>query len=84
MVQFLTGASAMAAGVIGLFFFRFWRKSGDRLFLAFACSFWLQAGTRVGLALTETDEGDFWYVARLVAFLLILYAIWDKNVSHRT
>jgi hypothetical protein len=79
MAEFMMGAMAMAAGVIGLFFFKFWRRTRDRLFFIFGCAFWLLGITRIGLVATEYDENDFWYVVRLGAFLLILYAIWDKN-----
>jgi hypothetical protein len=79
MAQFLTGAMAMAFGVIGLYFFKFWKRTHDRLFFVFGCSFWLLAVTRIGLVVTNSDESHAWYGLRLVAFLLILYAIWDKN-----
>jgi hypothetical protein len=81
MEEFLMGAIAMASVVAGLFFVRFWRDTGDRLFLIFAAAFWLLAATRVGLALSRVhEEGQtHWYWVRLVAFLLILFAIVDKN-----
>jgi hypothetical protein len=42
-MSFLQGAIAMCFALAGLFFFRFWRDTLDRLFLLFAASFWLQA-----------------------------------------
>jgi hypothetical protein len=79
--QFLMGAIAMASSVAGLFFLRFWRDTGDRLFLIFGASFFLLAATRIGLALSRVhEEGQtHWYWVRLVAFVLILLAIVDKN-----
>ena len=73
----------MASFVAGLFFLRFWRETKDRLFLAFAVSFLIEGVNRTALALSERpNEGaPFFYVVRLLAFLLILGAIVDKNRS---
>lgn len=83
MGAFLDGAIAMAFATAGLFFLRFWRDTRDRLFLVFACSFWLLAAARLGLALAgeidETDRRFYFYLLRLFAYLLILYAILEKN-----
>jgi Family of unknown function (DUF5985) len=81
MEEFLMGAIAMASAVAALFFLRFWRDTGDRLFGIFAASFLLLGITRIGLALSRTQlEGQtHWYWVRLAAFLLILIAIVDKN-----
>jgi hypothetical protein len=81
----LAGALAMAFAVAGLFFLRFWRETGDRLFAFFALSFFVLAVNRVGLALIvhRGGEGDPLYWVRLVAFLIILVAILDKNRSSK-
>jgi hypothetical protein len=81
MQEFLLGATAMACWVATLFFFRFWRETGDRLFLMFSAAFLLLGLTRLGLALShEPSEGEtYLYWVRLIAFLLILVAIADKN-----
>lgn len=62
-------------------FFRFWRESRDRLFGFFAGAFLLLALNRVLLvALNEQRENSLLpYGVRLLAFLLILAAIADKN-----
>ena len=75
------GAIAMASATAALFFLRFWRDTGDRLFVVFAVAFLLLGITRFGLAWSHTHaEGEtWWYWVRLVAFLLILGAIVDKN-----
>lgn len=75
------GAIAMASAVAALFFLRFWRDTGDRLFVIFAAAFLLLAATRIGLVLAHGREEPetYWYWVRLVAFLLILAAIIDKN-----
>lgn len=81
MEEFLIGAIAMATAVVALFFLRFWRDTGDRLFAMFAIAFLLLAITRVGLATANeyTESQTHWYWARLAAFVLILLAIIDKN-----
>jgi len=81
MNLFSLGAIAMAALVAGLFFLRFWRATRDRLFLFFALAFFVEAVSRVGLALSERpSEGDLiFYVIRLLSFLLILVGIVHKN-----
>jgi hypothetical protein len=78
---FLYGATAMGAAVAGLFFLRFWRRSGDRLFAGFAVAFWLLALNWALLALTDPANESRWlfYLLRLAAFCLILFAIVDKN-----
>jgi uncharacterized membrane protein HdeD (DUF308 family) len=79
--QFLMGAVAMASAIVALFFLRFWRETADRLFGMFALSFLLLGITRLGLAVSPQGEEPqtHWYWMRLVAFLVILAAIVDKN-----
>jgi hypothetical protein len=81
MEDLIMGAIAMASAIAALFFLRFWRDTGDRLFAMFALAFLLLGFTRLGLALSpeELEGHTHWYWARLVAFLLILVAIVDKN-----
>ncbi len=82
MTQFLFGAIVMACAVAGLFFLRFWRKTRDRLFAVFAVAFWVLGLNWLALAFTRADEvRPALYVVRLLAFLLILVAIIDKNRS---
>lgn len=83
--QFFLGALAMASWVAGLFFLRFWRDTGDRLFAIFALAFWLFALTRCAIALVpkENESHSYLYWIRLLAFLLILIAIIDKNCRQR-
>jgi uncharacterized membrane protein HdeD (DUF308 family) len=77
----LLGAIAMAFLVIALFFARFWRKGRDRLFLLFALSFLVEGVNRAALAVSERpNEGSpVFYGIRLLAFLLIIAAVADKN-----
>ena len=82
MKLLVSGALLAGYAVVALFFLKFWRRTGDRLFGFFAAAFALLALQRFGLSLLseEVGEGGEWmYVLRLLAFVLILFAIWDKN-----
>ena len=80
MRDFLLGVTVTLCVMIGLFFLRFWRKSKDRLFLAFASSFWLLGVNWMALLRANSDEPQTGlYVVRLVAFAGLLVGIWDKN-----
>lgn len=78
---FLLGIVVTAFAVAALFFLRFWRRTGDRLFLAFACAFAIEGANRLRfLALDDTaDASPSIYLVRLLAFLLIVIAIVMKN-----
>ena len=79
--QLISGALVMGYFVAGLYFLRFWRDTRDRLFGIFAAAFWLLATQRAALALTSDPGGEqvMLYMVRLLAFVLILAAIIDKN-----
>jgi hypothetical protein len=81
MEQMLTGAIAVGWFIAGLFFFRFWRHTRDRFFLWFALSFWLEAGDRIALGTVRGagEDNPVFYGLRVVAYGLILLAIWQKN-----
>ncbi len=77
----LSGAIGTASLVVALFFLRFWRSTRDRFFLYFAISFALEAGGRLlmGANASYGEEAPAFYLVRLLAYLLILIAIVDKN-----
>jgi hypothetical protein len=81
LVQFLSGAVTFGFVVAGLFFLRFWKRTGDGLFLAFAAAFWLLGLNQALLALSNipVEERSWLYLLRLAAFGLILVSIWMKN-----
>ncbi len=81
MNQLLAGAIAMGSIVIALFFLRFWRTTHDRFFLYFALSFLIEGLHRVytGVAMTTSEDTPLHYLVRLAAYLLILWAIYEKN-----
>jgi hypothetical protein len=79
----IAGAVTMGHAVAGLFFLRFWSRTGDRLFLYFAAAFGLLAANRLLVATLEIarEEQSWVYVLRLVAFCLIIVAILLKNAE---
>lgn len=81
MRELLSGAMAMGYLLPGLFFFRFWKETSDRLFLIFGLAFTLLAVQRTMLTLLASTPSAhiYLYAIRLLAFLLILAAIVDKN-----
>jgi hypothetical protein len=83
LVPIVSGAIAMGYAVAGLFFLRFWRETGDRLFVTFSVAFWLLGAQRLALVINgQTDENHTGlYLVRLLAFVLILAAILNKNRS---
>ncbi len=85
MVLVISGAVAMGFAVAGLFFLRFWKETSDRLFVFFALSFFILAVNRVVLVLAAHHgiKRDTFYWVRLLAFLLILIGIADKNRSRK-
>lgn len=77
----LEGGVAVMSLFVGLFFYRFWRHTSDRLFLYFAWAFWIEGSNRVVLAmLPEASEDEpVFYFFRLLSYVLIILAIWQKN-----
>ena len=78
---FLDGATVMGSLACALFFLRFWRQSRDRLFAFFALAFIALATNWLLLPLFQAGDETrhYIYLFRLAAFLLIIFAIWDKN-----
>ncbi|HTD65307.1 MAG TPA: DUF5985 family protein [Candidatus Limnocylindria bacterium] len=83
--QFLNGAIMTGFLVAGLFFLRFNRRTHERLFAIFAAAFFVLAFERIVLAFVDptAEFQPYVYVIRLMAFLLIIIAIVDKNRGAR-
>jgi type II secretory pathway component PulM len=81
VLQFMWGALAMANATAALFFLRFFRDTRDRLFALFGGGFLALAINYAVLALVQPsrEERHYVYLIRLVAFLLILFGVIDKN-----
>jgi hypothetical protein len=78
---FLLGTIVTASLVVGAFFFKFWHKTRDWLFLGFASAFLIEGLNRLSfLWLDQPNEGTpVVYTIRLFSYLLILTAIVHKN-----
>jgi hypothetical protein len=81
MPSFVAGAICLAYLTAALFFLKFWKETHDRLFAMFSIAFAVLAVNRALLVLLrEVHEAHSWlYFVRLLAFVLILLAVLDKN-----
>lgn len=81
LVDFLSGAITAGFLVSGLYFLRFWKRTRESLFLAFAAAFWLLglAQALITFADIPLEERSWLFLVRLAAFSLILVSIWGKN-----
>ena len=82
---FVSGLNAMGFLIAGVFFFRFWARTREKLFATFGISFFLlAANTVVRNAFGLPEEQLFWaYLLRVIAFLLLITAISMKNLEHK-
>lgn len=80
---YMSGAITMGYLVAGLFFLRFWARTGDAIFIAFSLAFWLLALNQgvVSLADIPREDRSWVYLLRLLAFTLIIVAIVRKNLQ---
>jgi len=83
LIPFLQTVSATAALASGLFFLRFWRDSRDRIFAFFGAAFLMLALSWTLLALINPSDETrpYVYAIRLLAFLLMIIGMVDKNRS---
>lgn len=81
MTEFFSGFIVMGYAVAALYFVKFARATGDRLFVFFASAFVLLALQRTLITAFTLDSRLELasYMLRLLAFLLILAGIFDKN-----
>jgi hypothetical protein len=84
-LDFLAGALTLGYIVAGIFFLRFWRNTTDRLFVAFGVAFFLLALNQI--IATYLEAGDertvYAYGLRVLGFILILWAVIEKNIRSR-
>jgi uncharacterized protein DUF5985 len=83
MIDFFAGALTMTYILAAAYFVRFWRRAGERLFMAFGIAFGLLAVNQFAIALigAADERGNYAYLLRVIAFLLIVAAIVDKNLA---
>ncbi len=85
MSEFVWGLITMGYLIAGLFFLRFWVRTRDGLFAAFSAAFWLLALNQglVAISGVPREEQTWFYLLRLVAFLIIIAAVVAKNLRTR-
>lgn len=80
---FFLGVFTALCFVAGLYFLKFWRKTRDPLFLAFAASFFVRGfndGIRVSMP--HPNEATLWsFAVSAASSLLIVIAIVKKNLD---
>lgn len=77
----MAGAILLGYLLIGAFFWRFWVKTRERLFLYFSAAFCLLALERVLILAVgaEISTMPALFVTRLIAFLVLIAGIWEAN-----
>lgn len=83
--DFIGGAVAMGFAIAALLFLKFWQRTREGLFLAFAAAFLLLGVNQALLTLTKIplEERSLLYLIRLAAFTLIIGALWWQNRQRR-
>lgn len=81
--DFLSGAVTFGFLLAFIFFLRFWKQTGDLLFLGFASAFALLGVGQAIQCLADMPEEhrSYIYLFRLAAFSIIIFAIMKKNRS---
>lgn len=81
ITSFISGLVTMGFVTAALFFFRFWKRTRDTLFLSFGFAFCLLAFNQalIGLSDIAGEERSLLYLPRLAAFALLIAAIIKKN-----
>lgn len=78
----LVGVISTCSLVAVLFFLRYWHRTRDFIFLAFAYAFGIQIFDRLALMYWNPADSELWlYVLRLSGYVVILAAIIRKNVG---
>ena len=85
MKQFCWGMLTLASLIASLFFLRYWKVSGDRLFAFFAVAFAMLAVNWLALSAVDPalETRHLIYLVRLAAFIVIILGIVDKNRALR-
>ncbi len=83
MNQFIYGMNTMVFLAAGLFFWRFWHKTADALFVAFGAAFLLFALDQFFHAMEASPPSsqDWAFFFRLAGFGLLIFAVLRKNLK---
>ncbi len=85
MNRFFLGLLTALSATAAVFFLKFWKESKDRLFGFFSAAFGVLAVDWLVRALVNVqhESQHYLYLIRLLAFLLIIAGIADKNRSRK-
>lgn len=89
MILFLSGITFITFAASGVFFLKFYRTSRDLFYLYFCLACWLLSIERIAILIfispeKTSGENILWvYLIRLIAFLMIMIAIINKNRNRR-
>jgi hypothetical protein len=83
--NFLGGAIVFGYALIGLYFLKFWKRTRDPFFGYFAFAFFVLGIGRIIEAIVRTNEAEapLVYLFRLLAFVIIIFAIMHKNLASK-
>jgi len=83
--HYLGGAIAFGFLLIGLVFLKFWKRTRDPFFQAFALAFFLMGIGRVLEAALRIAQEDnpLVYLIRFFSFVIIIFAIMRKNLASK-
>ena len=83
MSAFILGMLAMGFLTAGMFFRRFYAQTRDRFFGFLSAAFAIMSANQLALLVfgEDSEHGTKLFLVRLLAFVLILAAIVDKNRS---
>lgn len=83
LIAFLSGMVTLGFTVAGWMFLKFWKRTGDRLFVNFALAFWLFALNQALSAFLASANSEIRleYILRVLGFVIILVGIARKNAG---
>ena len=86
MIELLSGALLCSYAIAGVHFLRFWKRTGDRLFVHFAIAFWLFALNQLAssIRVVADETSGYEYLLRVLGFIVIILGIIDKNFATRS
>ena len=85
MIDFLSGVVTCGYLVAGALFFDLWRRTDDRLYRAFAlaCPLFALNQVLVAAIVTPTQPSSLIYALRILGFVILLGALFDREPSTR-
>jgi len=86
MIELLSGALLLSYTIAGVHFLRFWKRTGDRLFVHFAIAFGLLALNQLAssIPLVADETRGYEYLLRVLGFIVIIVGIIDKNLATKS